>query len=280
VCELTNTLVLYNRQSDEFQDVVEETGSLTSPVWSPDSSHIAFVQSFGAKSKLLAYELNTQRVTTIVDWNSELFFPTWSSNSERVALVGETDAGYEIYIASADGSRLTQLTTTGGRAFAPSWSPDGNTLAYVKLRYPDSNALLAGGSLHLMDLTSQESQPITLTNWTFSRPVWSPDGQWITSGGVTGASIIHRTGLTHTVVVSGTAYFSPRRWSHTGGMLLFGASCCGLRDMHIVSLSDLGHPYSPFESRLNDILFWQVDATWAPDVDLIAFSGLLDAPIP
>jgi dipeptidyl aminopeptidase/acylaminoacyl peptidase len=292
IYEPVGALLLYNRQSKELQVVAEDSGRYGPPAWSPDSSRVAFTfrRNFGEQSELLVYELGTGDTTTAVEWEGRLSSPTWSPSGEQLAFAGESGEfydtfpfpdeggkGYEIYMVNADGSELTQLTSTDGLVRLPSWSPDEDALAYIllTLNSPDE-------SVQLIDPTGPQGQPITLcTTYLVSRPIWSPDGQLVVVGGQTAISVADKATLMCKGGVDGGAgSFVPRAWSDDGEMLLIDAAGCCLEHTGFVRLEEPLVYHFVLGPLLGDQNFWQTEATWTPDADLIAFAGLLNPPVP
>lgn len=85
--------------------------------------------------------------------------------------------GFDLYLMASDGSRLVNLTESPARDMYPDWSPDGSLLAFCS----DS----AGPSqVFLIRPDGTDPRPLTeeiddCGNPGWSRPVWSPDGEWI-----------------------------------------------------------------------------------------------------
>lgn len=272
-------LLLHNRQSGEQQVVVQGDGRYGAPVWSPDASRVAFVEHFDERAELLVYDFSTEHLMTLVDWEGTLSSPTWSPDSARLAFSGARDVEEsEIYVVNADGSDLIQLTATNGRAGLPSWSPTESSLAYNVFTGDYSHEV----RMQMMDAGQPRGAPIVLdsTRYPISRPIWSPDGQFVAVGWPTGGGIIDKDTLARTVVVQSVASYEPRGWSGDGTALLFVSSGCCLMGIDFVRVEEPMIPHVVLGSQLDGTNFWQVDAAWAPDEDLIAFSGLLNPPIP
>jgi hypothetical protein len=94
----------------------------------------------------------------------------------------------EIYTVNTDGSGLSQLTGDGLQKFLPHFSPDGTKLLYTKfLRggYGASNALT---DVFLLDRASGREMQLTYSGVAV-QPVWSPNGQQIAFGTLSGNGI-------------------------------------------------------------------------------------------
>lgn len=275
-------LILYDRRTEQMHVAVEGfhaywSRPLMEPAWSPDSRYLAFIDDPGIYPRICVYEVNTGTRRTLLDWNGiSVSALSWSPDGEHLAFAGEGENGSEIYVLDIGDAELRQLTTSGGLAAAPSWSPDGEAMAYVAL-YQGMDSL--AGDLHLMEPVHPESVPIELSNWTVTRPIWSPDGQWVTSGGMTSVVIINRLTQEGESVIGGAATFIPRGWSYDGSILLFESMNCCLHCIDTARLED-ENVNTVIGCAPGDVIFWQIEANWAPDDNLIAFSGLWDPLVP
>lgn len=94
------------------------------PVWSPDGSRIAFVNSPGGlfdRGSLYVVNIdgsNLQNLTP-VDVASE---PSWSPDGTRIAYTGYATGSGHIYVANADGSGRVDITPTATEALMPTWT--------------------------------------------------------------------------------------------------------------------------------------------------------------
>jgi TolB protein len=142
------------------------------PIWSPDSTQIAFWNDSNDPSAQGVYLMNADGtdIHKIADGGS----PAWSPDGEAIAFAAAASQGNDIYSVSIDGSRLTRLTHTSAVEAFPAWSPDGSQIAYIEYT--------AGEQLWVMDADGAHRHAVTdLPNdgmGGFS-PDWSPDGTTI-----------------------------------------------------------------------------------------------------
>jgi Tol biopolymer transport system component len=142
------------------------------PVWSPDSTQIAFSNDSNDPSTQGVYLMSADGtgIHKIADGGT----PAWSPDGESIVLAAAAGEGNDIYSVSIDGSRLTRLTHTSAVEAFPTWSPDGSQVAYIE--YTD------GEELWVMDADGGHARSVTdIANdgmGGFS-PDWSPDGTTI-----------------------------------------------------------------------------------------------------
>lgn len=124
-----------------------------SPVWSPDSSKIAFL-SLGALDGSNAPDNPG---------------PSFAIN---------------LWVMNADGSAakpLTRLTVMGAGCGDPVWSPDGSRIAYDAVRALDgSNSIPVARNVWVINADGSGDTPLTKYTLAGSgQPAWSPDGSKI-----------------------------------------------------------------------------------------------------
>jgi Tol biopolymer transport system component len=106
------------------------TGTSWFPVWSPDSTRLAFhvgrdVHTMRADGGELT------RLTTDPDNG---MYPSWAPDGTRLAFMSWRSGRTELYVMNADGSDQRKLTTMErGDAIDPRWSPDGTRIAFVHM---------------------------------------------------------------------------------------------------------------------------------------------------
>ncbi|MGH2608142.1 MAG: prolyl oligopeptidase family serine peptidase [Tepidiformaceae bacterium] len=149
------------------------------PVWSPDSTRIAFAARTGTppdpdtkKAKpyrritTMKYKLNGEgfvydrrrhlfvvdvesgdcKQVTDGDWDDSQ--PCWSPDGREVAFISarhddrEYDSISDVFVTSADGSDVRRITSADALCKSPSVSPDGRTIAFLRAPMWPSNATL------------------------------------------------------------------------------------------------------------------------------------------
>ena len=140
------------------------------PVWSPDSTTIAWVE-LGTGGPPATSTLVTPRRDgsdrTEVEVDTAMFFLGWDPTSSRVVYLGSYGPAIGMGVAErAEGGRPVAQTLAVGRPFYLSWAPDGETL-FVHV---------GTESLGSVDLEG-ELRPVGDDPGRFQAPVWIADGR-------------------------------------------------------------------------------------------------------
>jgi len=144
---------LYSMRLDgtEVALVMEATGYLRFPSWSPDGRKIAVEQIYSAerRSEIFILDLETGERELLC----EGMHPEWSPDGTQVVYDYPSDCGWSIFTVAADGSNRTSLTC-GAMDMYPTWSPDGKQIVF------DSCFTRCG--LHIMDSTGGNLRSLSL----------------------------------------------------------------------------------------------------------------------
>ncbi|MBN1311093.1 MAG: PD40 domain-containing protein, partial [Anaerolineae bacterium] len=272
--------------------IAEDEGDVGSGSWSPDGKRLAFVLNRASEgsAELRVHEPDASLTTALLAWEGWICSLLWSPDGERLAFSGAVEkpgqhsfsCKSEVYTINAGGGGITKLTSHGGNISGLSWSPtDENTLAYVLYSDMDQFGGI-NGDLYLIDPTVPDSQPAALLKNIFylGCPDWSPDGQYLAIGTYESGLLIDMRTLVQRPISGGAM-----KWSPDSTALLFetiggGVSMVAMRRIRWI---DIESPYSEHhaaEDFLHGKRFWQTNADWAPDMEEIAFAGLLNAPDP
>jgi Tol biopolymer transport system component len=191
------------------------------PVWSPDSTQIAFDNDSNDPSTQGIYLMNSDgtEIRKIADGG----FPSWSPDGESIVFAAAVDDGNDIYSLTIGGSRLARLTHSSAVEAFPTWSPDGSQIAYI--------AYLGGEQLWVMDADGGGPHPVTdIRNDGMAgfSPDWSPDGTTIAFEVFDGRSwdiyTVHPDGTGLRPLADGPGDEIQPVWSPDGSLIAYMAS--------------------------------------------------------
>ena len=149
-----------------------ELASNHNPVWSPDSTRIAFERVFSFEDNMREiWVLNADgsAQTRVSNGSGAATIPLRSPDGTRISFWGQrcSDGGdWGIFVVNTDGSN--QLCLSDGRAHY-SWSPDGSKIALEK-----------DNEIHVMNADGTDVLRLTPQNGVGKQyPSWSPEGSRI-----------------------------------------------------------------------------------------------------
>jgi dipeptidyl aminopeptidase/acylaminoacyl peptidase len=155
--QIYSAAAIVRRRFPPAELTLANTERARDPVWSPDASQLAFVESELLRAVTLGQEESSVLANRVTE-------PAWSSTG-TLAYVRTRQGRPTVYTRPSTGAERP-ITATGGRS--PDWSPDGRHLVYVK----------GVASPELWITRSNGTDPRRLTR-DGTNPVWSPDGRWI-----------------------------------------------------------------------------------------------------
>jgi len=91
------------------------------PIWSPDSSRIAFTSERDGNVELYVMSADGSGLARLTNDPGFDVPAAWSPDGSRIAFVSDRDGNLEIYVMNADGSSQTRLTNSPGSDRFPSW---------------------------------------------------------------------------------------------------------------------------------------------------------------
>ncbi len=141
------------------------------PVWSPDSSRIAFSARTGTPP--VADSKKARPYRRITQLRSRLNGEGWTYDCRRHLFTLDIAAG-----SRADGSNVRQLTDGDWDDVQPAWSPDGVSLAFVSARHAGRDRDF-WVDLWSMPANGGVPTQLTGTDAICAAPAWSPRGDRI-----------------------------------------------------------------------------------------------------
>jgi Tol biopolymer transport system component len=149
--------------------VQSQPGDLKSPAWSPDGTHLAYVQWAEQSSDIYTIAALGGPATRIATGGFNAA-PAWGPAG--IAFAGNRDGNFDLYLMDPTGANVRRLTNNPAYEVNPTWSPDGQHLAYLGEQdgriWIFTLALTPGAQPQLVATADQPYSNGTLA--------WSPDG--------------------------------------------------------------------------------------------------------
>ena len=163
---------IYTMRSDGSDPIrLSDSGANdTSPSWSPDARHIAFVSDRDGNREVYVMNADGNAQINLTNHAAGDWTPSWSPDGRHIAFASFRDGNWEIYVVEADGSDPQRLTDNTAADYSPRWSPDGSRFVFVSDR--DGNL-----EIYVMQADGSAQTRITQHEATDQNPIWSTDGE-------------------------------------------------------------------------------------------------------
>ena len=156
---------IYRRNPDGVNEFRVTNNPDYSPVWSPDSSKLAFLSERDGNPELYVMDADASNVKRLTETDAPEYDISWSPNGQLILFVSERDDNPEIYVTAKDGTRQDRLTFNTTIDNQPVWSPTGKQIAFVS--YLDGDA-----DIFLMSSDGKNQKRVTNNDAQDTEPTW------------------------------------------------------------------------------------------------------------
>ena len=192
----------------------------TSPAWSPDGRHLAFLRGGDdGPAQVWLLPADGGEAEAVTDLPLGAGAPVWSPDGTKIAFAAAVDpAGRDkraplvtrrldyqvdgagllrdvrkhLFVLDRESGRVRQVTEGDWHAGDPAWSPDSTRLAFPAATAPDAD-LVYRAPIHVLDITDAKARPQVagLADGFAGPAVWTPDGDALIVVGMAGAPVGH-----------------------------------------------------------------------------------------
>lgn len=141
-------------------EMFEELRGYKSPVWSPDSGSIAYIEN----GEIRVMNADGSGKRTILSGEFTVTDLDWAS-SDRILYASNEFGRSDIFVVNPDGSGAVRLTTGSSGGGNPVWSPDGTMIAFETSR--DGNS-----EIYVMNADGSDPRNISNHPENDSMPGW------------------------------------------------------------------------------------------------------------
>jgi Tol biopolymer transport system component len=156
---------IYRRNPDGVNEFRVTNNPDYSPVWSPDSSKLAFLSERDGNPELYVMDADASNVKRLTETDAAEYDISWSPNGQSILFVSERDDNPEIYVTAKDGTRQERLTFNTTVDNQPVWSPTGKQIAFVS--YLDGDA-----DIFVMNADGKNQGRVTNNDFEDTQPTW------------------------------------------------------------------------------------------------------------
>jgi Tol biopolymer transport system component len=162
------------------------------PVWSPDSSQVAFVSNRDGNFELYVMNADGSEIKRLTNTLENETVPRWSPDGTSLVyvLVKTLDSGLQekhLHLISASGENSKQLTFGPENEDDPDWSPDGRYLVFTRIEeFMNAEGVINNeNAVYLMDIQTRQTFRLTPSTQEsgqgeFEDPTWLPrDGHFL-----------------------------------------------------------------------------------------------------
>jgi TolB protein len=166
-------ICLYSLDSSRMISFPRFRGTNSSPAFSPDGSHLAFMSSSAGAPAIFVSDADGGKAHGITYSNGVDTSPAWNPKTgNQIVFVSDRAGDPVLYTMNSDGTNVQRIPMADkGYVVDPSWAPNGQLLAFC-WRRPSGNF-----DIYIMDIASGQLVELTRDEGRNERPSWAPDGR-------------------------------------------------------------------------------------------------------
>jgi TolB protein len=166
-------ICLYSLDSNRLISFPRFKGTNSSPAFSPDGSHLAFMSSSAGSPAIFLSDADGGKAHGITYSNGVDTSPAWNPKTgNQIVFVSDRAGDPVLYTMNSDGTNVQRIPMADkGYVVDPSWAPNGQLLAFC-WRRPSGNF-----DIYIMDIASGQLVELTRDEGRNERPSWAPDGR-------------------------------------------------------------------------------------------------------
>jgi Tol biopolymer transport system component len=127
-----NDIWVMNANGSGRVQLTTDPASDSEPVWSPDSSRIAFESARSGNDEIWVMNPDGSGQTNLTNHPGSDGEANWFPDGTKIAFESDRAGNDDIWVMNADGSGQSAITTATIDEEDPTWSPSGTKIAFVK----------------------------------------------------------------------------------------------------------------------------------------------------
>lgn len=221
--------------------------------WSPDGKWIGF-SMFGPKPNVWAIDMPA--APPGATWTpAPRYVNTLHYRADRR---GFLESGYvHLFVVPTEGGTARQVTkgdwNAGSRfdgqpgSVGWSWTPDGRSIVFDGLMDPKADLNFRDTDINIVDVATGNLRKLTAQKGSWSRPVVSPDGQWIAFSGYAATPNSYKTSELFVMKLDGSGVrkisgdldrdVGELTWARDNSGVYFSAQDRGTNNVHFAALN-------------------------------------------
>ncbi|MBO1530114.1 PD40 domain-containing protein [Psychrobacter sp. F1192] len=128
-------LKVMDADGENARTITEVKGSIFSPAWSPDASHIAYtVQRDQSYPTIYVQNINGGGARVLTPFPGSNLSPSFSPDGRKILFSSSYQGNADIYEISTSGGQPRRLISWPSNEVQPSYAPDGKSFVFVSDR--------------------------------------------------------------------------------------------------------------------------------------------------